>query len=64
MQLVENNLLGDEAAKAIAKGLSKNKCLKILDLEGNEVGNSGARSIVEALEENNSLEKLYLGKWE
>jgi len=37
--------IGDEGAKAIAKGLAANKTLQILNLDGNEIGDDGAKAI-------------------
>ena len=54
--------VGDEGAMEIAKALSSDRSLKLLDLWSNGVGPRGAAALAEALAQNTVLQKLYLNE--
>jgi hypothetical protein len=56
--ILDNNLLGDEGAVAIANGLRENKTLKCLDLRYNKIGTDGLCAFRDVLKnkENTTLE--------
>jgi hypothetical protein len=59
LNLQQNNI-GDEGARYIAKVLEQNTSLKELNLQQNNIGYHGAYEIAKALEQNTSLTKLNL----
>lgn len=54
--------VGDAGIAAVAKALSTNTNLKLLDLWSNDIGPAGAASIAEALSQNNAMQKLFLNE--
>ena len=56
---LRNAKMGDLGCMSIAKGLTRNKSLRQLDLSLNDIGHKGARALADALKDS-KLERLYL----
>ncbi len=58
---LRQNVLGDEGAKILAKGIGESKALVHLDLSSNEMGREGADALFSELCDNQSVNCLYVG---
>ena len=57
---LNNNGIGDEGLKSLAKGLAKNSALRNLFLKGNKISDAGAQAIIPYLKLNSELYSLKL----
>jgi len=54
--------VGEAPISIFLEGLSRNKCLKILDISMNRIGTSGALVLEDSLESHHSLSDLFIGQ--
>lgn len=57
---MNNNGIGDEGVKSLAKGIAKNSSLRNLFLKGNKISDTGAQEIIPYLKVNSELYSLKL----
>ena len=55
---ISNNILGDDGAELLSKGITNTKILRELDISNNNIGPSGTTAIANALTFNTSLQQL------